>query len=160
MISVIEDGGIQIPESEEQFQQFMKGERLIHYVGMIAPPRPGVNEFISLLEHKHFKPGTPRNELFFMRIVEWGDIFWVIASIPSEDKIFAENIAKECRLRIADGIPTMISHKGIQTFPANNERVFTLENESEHPVYRNNPATHREILAAEQETVDRIHAKN
>lgn len=160
MQAVIEDGGIPIPKSDEHFQEFFKNERFMHYVGMISPPRLGVEEFVSLVEHRHFKPGTLRNELFIMRIIDLEDITWLIMSIPVEDISLAESAAGECGLRIANGVPTMISGNGFQRFPADNERVFTLENRSDHPTYRNDSVSERVILNAEQETVDRMKTKN
>ena len=159
MINVIEDGGVPIPESDEQFQQFMKNEHLVHFVGMLMPPRPGVMECIDSIEQKHFKPGTLRNELFLMRIIDWSDIVWIMISIPIKDKNLAEAVSKECGLRIADGVPTVIDGKSIQTFPGNNERVFTFENEHGHPVYRNDPAVTKSILDAERATFEKTHKK-
>ncbi|MCU0679620.1 MAG: hypothetical protein MUC28_04225, partial [Planctomycetes bacterium] len=134
MISVIEDGGTLVPENADQLREFLKNDFFIHYVGMLMPPRPGVGECVSLLEHTHYKPGTPRNELFIMRIVNWAAMVWTIVSIPIREKSFMEKIVDECGLRIAKGVPTLFSHEGFERFPADNERVFTLENKAGHPV--------------------------
>jgi hypothetical protein len=145
-----------IVESDEQLQEFVKNKRFIHYVGMLIPPRPGLTECMTLVEHKHFPPGTDRNELFILRFIKWSDMVWVMMSIPIEDKNLVEDIAKECGLRIANGVPTMFTGNVIQQFPVNNERIFTFENSSGHPVYRNDPIVNEAIFRAEQETVDKV----
>lgn len=149
MITIIEDGGIPINESKEQFCKFLENEDFVHYVGMLVPPRPGVMEFVSLVENKHFKPGTPRNNLFIMRILRWSDIVWIVMSVPVKDKVITEAEADGCGLRIASGVPTIFSPDGVQIFPANNERIFTLENKPGHPVYRNDPKITKAMLDAE-----------
>lgn len=126
-----------IGESSEDFQKFLEDPSLIHYVGMIHPPRPGVSDCVQTLEHAYYKPGTPRNNLFNLRIIKWEDITWVIVSIPITEKAKMESVAKVSGLRIANGVPMMIDSKGRRRFPASNERVFTLENVPGHPVYNN-----------------------
>ena len=158
-MAIADQDGCLVSETDEQMQEFMRNERFIHYVGMINPPRPGVSECITLLEHKHYQPKTPRNELFIMRLIDWNDIMWVIISIPIEEKNLMEAVADECGLRIADGIPTMISGGGVERFPISNERIFTLENKSGHLVYRNDPVINEVLLASEIETFDRITKK-
>ena len=154
-MSVIEEQKI-IDESFEQLEEFVKNKRFVHYVGMLVPPRPGVAECMTLVEHTHFKPGTEKNELFIMRIIEWSEMVWVMMSIPHEDKSLVEKIAKECGLRIANGVPTAFTRDSIQQFPVNNERIFTFENVSGHPIYRNDPGLDKTIFDAEKETMEKI----
>lgn len=156
---VVEDGIGMVPENNNQFQEFMKNDYFIHYVGMLNPPRPGVSECGSLLEFTYFKPGTPRNELFIMRIVFWADIVWSIVSIPIKEKNLMEKIVDQCGLRIANGIPTMFADGKIQKFPADNERIFTLENKSGHLVYRNDPAINDQLIKTELEALEKIQKK-
>lgn len=159
MFKVVQRNGVLIPEDEKQFQEFLKSDRFIHYVGMLSPPRPGVQECFAVLEYSFYNPSSNRNEFFIMKIVEWSDIVWAIVSIPIEEKKLMEKVANECGLRIADGVPTMISCDGIEKFPAQNERVFTLENKPGHLVYLNREAVTRKILEAEKETIERIYRK-
>ncbi len=136
VIHVGEEGVI-AEESPEEIQEAMKDPSQIHYAGMIDPPRPGVLDCIVLLEHRDYVPDTPRNELFIMRILNWQGMKWVLVSIPLTEKHLMEKAADECGLRVANGIPTMISGTGTHFFPANSGNVFTLENKPGHPVYRN-----------------------
>lgn len=156
-MALVQDGGIPIPESDEDLQNFLEYPEWIHYVGMFVPPRPGVHECIALLEHQHYQPGTERNDLFIMRIIEFSQMLWVMISIPISEKHLMEEVSDECGLRIADGVPTSISLEGVEAFPASNERVFTLENKPDHPVYQNDPELTKKVLEAEKETLDRVH---
>lgn len=133
---VIDDGkgARTVNETDEQLQKFLENGQFMHFVGMYI--RPGVKEWISLLEHTHYIPRTPRNEFFQLRIIEWEDMIWFLVSIPVAERHLAEETAKKCGIRIADGVPTMFHREGVTRFPADNERVFTLENVSGHPVYR------------------------
>lgn len=155
MVSVFDENEGTIAEDEKQFKEFMENEFFIHYVGMISPPRPGVHECTSMLEHKHYKPGTERNELFILRMMKWADFFWLIISIPIKEKMFMEEVANECGLRIANGVPTVFGPGGIEKFPVSNERVFTLENKAGHPVYRNDPAVNKAMQESENLDTDK-----
>jgi len=146
--------GIPIPESEASFQEFLKDEKFIHYVAMTT--RPGVNECITLLEHRDFPPRTERNEFFQMHLITWEGLSWYVVSIPIAEKHLMEQAAAETGLRVSDGVPRMISKDGMVSFPADNERVFTLENQPGHPVYRNDLATHRKLLEGERQAVARM----
>lgn len=149
------EGGI-IVETDEQLQEFVKNERFVHYIGMFLPPRPGVMEWMASVEERHFQPGTGRNELFIVRFIKWNGLVWIMTSIPIEDKKLVEGIAKECGLRIANGVPMMFTPDNTHAFPVNNERIFTFENLPGHPVYRNDPLTTKTIFEAEFETVKKI----
>lgn len=134
-MSIAKDNGVLVNESDEDLQRFFAIPSFIHYVGMLNPPRPGVADCFQTLEFTYFKPGTSRNHVFVMRVIEWEEILWGIVSIPIEEKHFMEKAAQVNRLRIADGIPMMLTGNGMRRFPVSNERIFTLENISGHPVY-------------------------
>lgn len=134
-MSIVEDGGVLRAESDENLQKFVGDPQLIHYAGMLNPPRPGVQDCFQMLEFTHFKPGTSRNEFYHLRVFEWEGILWGVVSIPIVEKHLMESVAQANRLRVANGIPTMLSGKEMTQFPISNERVFTLENISGHPVY-------------------------
>lgn len=136
-MSIVKDQGILVEESDEELQKFVANPDFIHYVGMLNPPRPGLTDCMQTLEFKYFRPGTPRNELFNVRILEWEEIQWVIVSIPIKEKHLMERAAQVNRLRVADGVPTVFSGRGANQFPISNERVFTLENIPGHPIYTN-----------------------
>ncbi|NTW13785.1 MAG: hypothetical protein HGA31_02010 [Candidatus Moranbacteria bacterium] len=133
------DFGEEFSETAEELREFMKDESFVHYVGMISPPRPGVRELLEFVEHEYYKPDTRRNDLFLMRIIRWEDIVWALISIPIKERSYVEKAVRSFGLRIANGVPTMLSGGKAERFPYENERTFTFENVSGHPVYRNNP---------------------
>lgn len=155
-------------ETEKESREFFENPNFVHFVGMLEPPRPGVNLCIVKLEHTYFPPGTKSNDEFFMRLRKWGGIIWTIASIPKEKMDLMKKVATETGLRIADGIPHLVVCGKLGSFPIDNERVFTLENISNHPVYKNNPQEirqmleeeHREIIEIFKETERRQNQKN
>lgn len=135
-MQLVKDGGETITESPTDFQRFFANPGYIHYAGMLQPPRPGVSDCIQMLEHTHYKPGTNRNHLFMMRLLDWQDMLWVIISIPIAEKVNMERVAQVNGLRVANGVPTMFAGGDVHHFPVSNDRIFTLENVSGHPVYR------------------------
>jgi hypothetical protein len=106
---------------------------LVHFAAMLL--RLGVRECSQTLEDAHYKPGTPRNDLFQLRLIQWEGLLWALITIPIAEREFMDRAAAANGLRVANGVPTMISRDGIAKFPANGPRVFTLENVSGHPVY-------------------------
>lgn len=141
--------------STQDIKEFTSREDLLHLVGMLFPPRPGVRAFNVLLEHTHYVPGTSRNDDFTVHVLRWGntDMLWFITSVPMVDRHLAEECAERVGLRIADGIPTMFSPDGtVLTFPADGSTVFTLENTEGHAVYEGK--YNADILDAETRFVD------
>ncbi len=136
-MKLVKDRGVTVNESPPDYQRFFASPGFIHYTGMLNPPRPGVEDCIQMLEQSYYKPGTDRNHLFIMRVLEWQDMLWVIVSIPIGEKAHMERVAQVNGLRVANGVPTMLSGDGVHRFPVSNDRVFTLENISGHPVYTN-----------------------
>lgn len=136
--------------------ELLKRRDFIHYIGMVNPPRPGVQECLTALEYTYFLPGTVLNDEFQLTVVEWNDIGWVIVSIPLTKASLMETVAHQCGLRIADGIPMMITGEGSERFPFANKNTYVLENQSGHPVYRNDPVVNEQLHNAEMETVGRI----
>lgn len=143
-------------ESDEELKKFGDDPRYIHFAGMIGPPRPGVVECLMELEHTYYKPGTLKNDDLFLRIIKWDGITWALVSIPIGERHWMEKVADKCGLRIADGVPTMLTGSGAERFPIDNERVFTLENKTGHPIYHNDPAIEEIIREAEGERVEKI----
>lgn len=132
-MAIMRDGEPPLEESPEELAAFVANSGFIHYVGMLIPPRRGFLEWMQALEHMHFKPRTPRNDLFHLRVIEWEDIAWGIVSIPIDDKDKAEELLRVYALRAADGVPTLISSGAARQFPVSNPRVFTIENSYGRP---------------------------
>lgn len=140
-MAIVKDGGILEQESGSELMAFVSDPYFVHYIGMLIPLRPGVDKCFQQLEFSHFKPGTNRNDLYHMRIIEWMEITWGIISIPVGDKKLMEEVAGACGLQAVHAIPHVLSTQGISRFPFCNSNTFTLENVSGHPVYQNNPLT-------------------
>lgn len=116
--------------------------KLVHYIGMQKPRRPGVLLFFTMLEHVYFPPDTAKNSQFTLAYFEWSHGLWVVSSIPIKYKLHGKAIAKKCGIRIADGVPTEPTLDSLERivlnyFPINRSNAFALENESGHPVYKN-----------------------
>ena len=133
---VVQDGGTTVDESVADTQAFFSNPHNIHYIGMLSPPRPGVVDCFTMLEHMHFKPGNVENELYKFRVFTWMDIFWGIVSIPYSMRGLMERTAQVNRLRIANGVPIMLMAGGTYAFPVKGPRVFTFENIPDHPIYK------------------------
>jgi hypothetical protein len=131
-----DDRGNPIEESLTDLKVFIADPYFIHYLGMLSPPRPGVLDCVQLLEYTYFPPWTERNALFHARVIEWQDIMWSMISIPIGDREMMDKSAMANRLRVANGVPIVFSGGEMYSFPAGNERVFTLENIKGHPVYK------------------------
>lgn len=117
-----------LAESDEALQAFLADPSRVHFVSMLLRPR--VSEAISELEHTHYPPGTPKNDDFHLRMMNWEGMQFVMASIPAKDRGLMQQVVSTHKLRIANGVPTMVGPDGVKRFPADNERVFTLEEES------------------------------
>lgn len=99
--------------------------------------RIGVQLFMTKLEYTHYPPRSGKNHLFEFRILKWPDdflMYWVIASIPIEDRAVAELLIPECGLRLVNGVPVMLGGKDC-VFPMEGDRVWCLENSKDHPIY-------------------------
>jgi hypothetical protein len=89
------------PEELEKLDK----QPLLHIVGMNM--RAGVAYFANYLEHHHFPPDTPANDLMQFRQYKWNDFLWIIISIPLEYRKVCEECAAEAKLRLANGSPIM-----------------------------------------------------
>lgn len=152
----LEEKGIYINGSADDLQKFVESERFIHYIGMMVPPRPGVMECIANLRYTHFKHGTPREDLLLVHIIQWNCIFWIMASIPIEEKHLMENFMGQCGLSVRNGTPTSVTDGREVGFPVYGKNVFTFFNIPGHPVHRGDPEIIRLMLEAEIETLERI----
>ena len=134
MSQVVQDANRKVTESGVQLQVFLADPQWVHFAAMLV--RPGVCECVETLELRHYKPGTPSNDLFHLRLIQWEGMAWGLISIPAEDRPKMERAAAAYGLRVADGVPTCIGPDGASRFPADTPRTFTLENVSGHPVYK------------------------
>lgn len=132
------ESSLEVAQDYDQVQAFVADPKWVHFVGMLM--RPGVGGCAETLEHTHYKPGTPANDLFQLHIIKWEDLVWGLISIPIEDRSKMDRAAAANGLRVADGVPTMVNGQGgelkVSRFPVENDRIFTLENVSGHPVYK------------------------
>jgi hypothetical protein len=126
--------GIGVEETREESEHFFADPSNTHYVAL--PQRPGVQDCVTTLEQVHYPVDSPRNDLFHFRYLVWEDLQWFIISIPATDRAIMERVTLAHGLRIADGVPTMLSFNGVKRFPIDQENVFTLENIPSHPVYQ------------------------
>lgn len=122
--------------TEAEIEALFKKRGLSHFIGMLNPPRPGVQDSLMTLEERHYAPGTERNELFTLVLLTWQDIDWVIASIPSTDYALMKSAAQAHGLCIVRGKPMILTGSGTHTFPIEARRMYTFENTPNHPVYR------------------------
>jgi len=125
--------GYSVPTTEEDLRRLVSDESKFHVVGMIQ--RPNVRVFCVALELRHFPPNTPENDLYELRIIRFGGLQWFAVSVPAEHERTCREVAETFGLRLANGVPTSISGDRIERFPMDGDRVFTLENVPNHPVY-------------------------
>ncbi len=128
--------GTQKEEDEKESEQFFSNPLYVHYVGLLQ--RPGVVDCAQMLEFHYYPVGTFANSFLHVRSIEWEGCLWVVISIPQGDRKKMERVTQVNRLRIANGIPCIISSKGLSRLPVPTDHVFTLENISGHPVYKQN----------------------
>jgi len=128
----------------------------LHLVAMMT--RVGVKLFGVKMEYTYFPPRSGKNALFQMVLMNWPNqgMLWSIFSFPIEYKPQAESIAKECGLRLADGVPHIFDHAGAHTFPLDGETVFTLENIHNHRVYNNDNESYVKLVDEENSLIDEI----
>lgn len=127
-------------ESLKDLKRFVEDPYFVHYLGMINPPRPGVSDCVRLLEYTYFAPDTPRNALLHVRAIDWMGILWIMISLPVSDIDSMNKVVNACRLRVANGVPYIFDGAGTHSFPVSNDRIFTLENIRDHPIYKQGEA--------------------
>lgn len=130
---VLKDGGEGIEESPKDTAVFFDDPHYIHFVGMIGPPRPGVMESFQALEHTHYKPLTPRNDLYHFRVLDFEEILFGIVSIPITEKNLMEAVAEAHGLRIVRDTVAIISGNGMKPFPIQNDRMYMLVTARDNP---------------------------
>lgn len=165
--SVVNASSHKTPFSEsrpnEELATLGKDESQLHLI--VDMTRLGAALFNVRTEYTHFPPRTPKNKLYNMRILKWPHLgtnapqfTFSIASIPLEFRPTADEIAKECGLRLANGVPVFVNAEGAHLFPMDGPTVFTLENVGGHDVYRNKPQEYMRIYNEERDEMERIFA--
>jgi hypothetical protein len=98
--------------------------------------RNGSAYYMNYLEYNYFNPYLEINNSFNYMYFKWQHLIWIIASIPAELKQNIFDAAEKCGLTIQDGVPTIFSVDGVNTFPLNNANTFCLGNKKDDPIYK------------------------
>lgn len=130
----------------ENLQRMADDPTKFHVISQMH--RPGVRLFACKLEYTYYPPRSGKNYKFEMSLLKWPEDFpmlWAIMTVPIEDRPYVEEIAAQCGLKLANGIPLVLGGGKEQWFPMKSDRVWSLENTPDHPVYSNNPAVLKEL---------------
>jgi hypothetical protein len=166
-----------VPETLDDLRRVTADPDILHIVTFAG--RPGALWFTAKLEHDHFPPATPKNEAFNIRFINWpvkdGQL-WCVISIPLTKRSLADQVAKETGMRIANGVPRLFNPlpdcpnmiavcavrddprlgiKFVESFPMDNERVWTLENDKNSEMYKSEEGR-KKTLAREEREVNAI----
>lgn len=116
------DGDQADNESEEEFVEFLGNDDLVHFLLFAFHPNTAsfVNTLVKKLE-------TSKNKEIWFRNIEWGDYFWYFVSIPKNKIDTATLVAARKRLRVLDGIQTIVIGNKKLLFPIKKrENICTL----------------------------------
>jgi hypothetical protein len=142
--------------------------------------RVGATALIAAIEWYWYPPSSERNRLFEVYGTEWHGMHWLITAFPSGRLPAVRRLAKQLGLRITDGSPVMIGETGainiqsssrpshlaeftvqdlpMEFFPGTmlsdgreNLAVFTIENDSGSPVYKNRQRDEQAMFQASGE---------
>jgi hypothetical protein len=138
------------PSSLESIKQQSQAEGKLTLVSMAD--RVGVHRFLVSLEHTLFSPKIKPSDDFELYMVHWEELVWIVVVIPIKFMMNVELIATNTGMRIADGIPHLISSKGIVKFPLEHNRVYTIENTKDSMVYL--PGGEERLRNEEKEWID------
>jgi hypothetical protein len=144
---------------ESNFVLAKRGEETNKLHLIVDMSRIGAGLFNVKMEYTYFAPRSGRNNLFELVLMKWpkpNALFWSICSFPIEYRPQAELVAKECGLRLADGIPTIFDSDGAHQFPLDGPTVYTLENIFGHQAYDNDRNTYDKLKQEEHEAIDAI----
>jgi hypothetical protein len=88
---------------------------------------PGVLLFAKMLENTFFPPNTPKNRDFRLMMNEWLQTLWIIISIPGKDMKKARSVARNSKLQIIKGVPTLTSGGKTEKFVFDLPTVYHLK---------------------------------
>jgi hypothetical protein len=150
--------------SAEELDRSSRDSDNFMMIGMLSPPRPNFQKFMVALEHKHYSPDFQAlNDKFGLALVNFEGMIFGVITIPAGDRPKAEEIAKECGLRFADGTPVVIGPLGPMQFPVRGPSAWSVESVAGSEVYKG-PAVVDEMLSSEHDDIkemfDRQHNKN
>jgi len=143
----------------DQLIEWGKEEHSVHIVSLAT--RAGADYFYNYLEQTYFTPCTPANNEYRWAIFRWNGLPWCICSIPAHKKECADKAAKAAKMKLVDGVPFIIGgiativastrrnrivevfqpkefeelEKDIKWFPLCSDSTYTLENQSDSPIY-------------------------
>lgn len=142
--------------SIEDFEEFIKQKK--NYVHLITiSSRPGAISFIATVEWHLFPPTENKNHLFDITVIQWLDIDFLVVSFPKEHFSDVKQLATKLRMRISNGVPTLLETTKVSVFPgASIGEMYTIENDQHSPIYKNNRRLNREIMQCENEIVDAL----
>lgn len=138
---------------DEKIHELLRNPNRVGYIVSMNPPRVGTLTFVVRLEHEHFKPDTPKNELFELVTVPWEGMQYIIATIPKEYQECADRLMKELQLRPANGVPTIFGPTGITPFPFQYPNLYNVTWVEGHPGYKGD---HGAMLKKEQEEINQF----
>jgi len=124
-------------------------------LGCLSPRRIGVLSFVTFLEHRHYKPGTPASQELIVAILKFQGMVFALVAFPRYRFPQALWLANQLGLRVADGVPTVASATGITHFPLQLPNLFTLENVPGHFAYKNSDALLKSAFDFEDEAIER-----
>lgn len=110
---------------------------------------------VAAIEWYWYAPGTPRNRFFDTWFVMWQEMAWYVCAFPIGRFAAVKSLARRLGLRIADGTPLLMQASGESWFPGarlpdgrSNRSMFTVENDTGSPIYRNSRRDNAAMLQA------------
>ncbi|MBD3208467.1 MAG: hypothetical protein GF370_03365 [Candidatus Nealsonbacteria bacterium] len=148
--------GLNFVSEEKEIKKLLKNDNFVFFLGMLLPRRPGIVPFGVKLEYFYFPPSTEKNRDFLYGLSIIAGVHFAVIGIPKKKMNLARKIAKECGLKIVEGIPCIVSKNKVDSFLMNRGNIYSLENCSDHEVYRNNPREIRRMIKKEDKEVEKI----
>jgi hypothetical protein len=143
-------------------ERIIKSSNRIHLVGLAD--RPGLSSFFAAIEYHFYPPGTSKNELFDLWAIKWESLMWQVISIPSDKMGAIRQMASMMRLRISDGVPTMLGGTpepgdrvwegcAVKFFPGSqlpdgtdNRSMYGVESTRENPLHNKESPTNIQLV--------------
>lgn len=126
-----------------------------HFMLCCLSQRPGVMEAFNAIELKLYPPGTDANKRFELYHCYWEECIWFVIAVPRKHRNLVTRIINENNMRVADGVPLIISGTSRHWFPIGSQYpwVCSLENAPGHAVYDASPFDIQDLLDAESKRV-------
>ena len=125
--------------------------------------RPGSMSFMTALEWRHFDPEgcmvegrRHLNDQYELVIKTWSGLTYAMISVPESYKKEVWKVAEDYGMKLAEGIPRLITSEGFDSFPFDGPDFYTLENKSGSKVYS---ADNQKLLNAERSMIDDIQVR-